>query len=193
MINKTVPSRSSSIDIHIGEWNLDWSGDIKCFQNFNTVWGASVIGHALSGGAILLQYADKNGVLGAMFEANNATLKTSRDDPMPIYFALGMYTGFNGLFRKFDKAVVTSSSNQVLVEAYASSNGNIVVINKSGSTPYSTSFELSGITTKEVKIWVKDNTMSPFAPPKGPVSVDISNGHFMFDLLPYSVTTFVIE
>jgi len=191
MIKKSVPTRNSQIDIHVGEWNLDWSGDGKCYEHFNCVWGASVVGNILRAGGLFLQYADKNGPLGAMFEAANSSLHTQRDTPMPIYFALGMFTGMH-LFRKFDTAVVVSTSDQYLVEISASGNGNIVAINKSPSTAYSTTFQLNGINSSLAQVWVKDNTMSPFDPPKGATSIHISNGKFDYELPPYSVTTFVL-
>ncbi len=78
-----------TMPIEIGEWNLSGTSDSRMLENYASVWGASAVGHMLNGGAMERQYADKNGVLGAMCETanenatspSNVTYNSSINDP----------------------------------------------------------------------------------------------------------------
>ncbi|MEX0621393.1 MAG: PA14 domain-containing protein [Candidatus Woykebacteria bacterium] len=193
MLQNTVPARASQIEIQIGEWNLDWDGDPKHYENFNTVWSASSIGRMIKAGGYPLQYADKNGGLGAIFETDNAQYGKSRNDPMPVYHAIGMYTGEN-LFRHFGNQLVSASTTLSNVEVYASNNQkNIVVVNKNPSTSQTATFSLTGVTSAPADVWRKDGSFSQFDAPKKIGTTNVSGGQFSYTLPAYSVTTFVID
>ena len=192
-VQSIVPARASQIEIQVGEWNLDWDGDPKAYTNFSTVWGASVLGRIARAGGLSLQYASKNGSIGALFETNDANYGVSRNDPLPIYHAHGMFTG-QSLFRSFGKTLVEASTTLNNVEVYASADSkNIVVINKDLVAQYDATFGLTGVTTGSTEVWRKDENVPAFGPPAKLESVGIVNGTFSYVLAPLSVTTFVIK
>ncbi len=193
MIEDTVPGRASEIEIQIGEWNLDWDGDPKDRTQFSAVWGASVLGHILKSGALSLQFADKNGSLGALADETLASRGWARDDPLPIYHAQGMYTG-QSLFRPFGSAMVSASASLSNVEVYASDNDkNIVVINKDASKSHNAEFSLKGLSSGTVEVWRKDTALAPKDPPRKLSPASITGGSFSYMIPPYSVTAFVLH
>lgn len=194
MIQQTVPARSDKIDIQVGEWNTNWNGSgavANMYTEFNTVWGASVIGHILKAGGLSLQYGDKNGALGALYDTTSHN--EALDTPMPVYYAHFMFTGGN-LFRHFGKYMAASNTTLQDVDVFASDNSkNIVVVNKSPSTSQDASFRLNGFKSGTATIWQKNTRMTPSSPPANLGAVNISNGAFNYTIPPYSVTTFVIN
>ncbi|MEX0799744.1 MAG: DUF4114 domain-containing protein [Dehalococcoidia bacterium] len=193
MIQNTVPARAGQIEIQIGEWNLDWDGDAKHYTNFNTVWSASVLGRILKAGGLSLPYASKNGGLGALFESDSATYGTSRDDPMPIYHGIGMFTG-QSLFRPFGGTVVDTLTSLSNLEVYASSGArNVVVVNKDPSASRAGAFFFDGFASGTVQVWRKSGSASPFAAPANLGTTNVVNSLLSYTLPPYSVTTFVLD
>ena len=175
----------NAVQIEIGEWNLDWNGDARAYTNFNTVWGASAIGHMLSQGAQSLQYADKNGSIGALYEVDDAVHGAKRDDPMPIYWAHWLYTG-GDQFRPFAGNLVAATSNVAGVEVYAATSGNVVLINKNA-------------TAKAVDLNLGAGSYTAYrkdgAPLLAPVNLGSAtvSGTFSAALPAYSVTVYVVD
>jgi hypothetical protein len=203
MINTTVPSRSSQIQIQVGEYNWSWqtadgypgyNGDDRFFQAVATVWGASVAGHIAKAGGRGHEYSDQNGALGLTFEKNADAghYGQTLDDPMPIYYGLEMFTGGN-LFRHFGTTLVQAASQIPNVEVYASSSSdNVVLINKDPTTTQTANLALTGLTSGTVDVW-QTNQSAPFAPPTKVGTITISGGGAAVSLPPYSVTTLVID
>lgn len=193
LIQTLVPNRAGQIAVEVGEWSLSYNGaDPLCYQNFDTVWAASVIGHIIAADGIERQYATKGGSGGAVFDTANATYGASVDQPMPIYHAHGMFTG-ESLFPGFGTSLVAAITTLPNVEVYASDGPkDIVAINKDSSAQQAATFSLNGISSGTVQIWRKDQSMNAFAAPANLGSVPIINGAFTYQLPPYSVTTFVV-
>jgi hypothetical protein len=192
MISTAVPSRATSITTQVGEWNVSWSSSTEMYLPFAIVWDASVMGHILHAGALSLPYGTKNGSLGALFEQADSTYGTSQDDPMPLYHAVGMYSG-EGLFPRFGTSVVSATTSLATVEVFASNNPkNIVVINKDPTASVTAAFTLVGKGTGQVVVYAKNGSANPFAPPAQLAPSSISNGAFTYGVAPYSVTVFLL-
>jgi hypothetical protein len=190
-IQQKVPSRVNAIEMQIGEWNLDWNSDPKLYTHFNTVWAASVLGRIIQSGGYAMQYADKNGSLGSLYEVN--TNGGVIDDPMPVYHAYGMFTG-EGLFSKFGTSLVQTTTQIPSVEVYASDNPKmIVVINKNSTNSIQATISLTGVTTGTAVVWRKDGTMSPIAPPKNVEIIQVNNSAITYTFPQYSVTTLLLN
>ncbi|HEY3762857.1 MAG TPA: fibronectin type III domain-containing protein [Verrucomicrobiae bacterium] len=192
-----------SMPIEIGEWNVSGTSDSRMLENYGSVWAASAVGHMLNGGVIERQYADKNGVLGAMCETanesatspSNITYNSSANDPQPVYHGIGMFTG-ESLFQPFGCKLVTSTSSTTNIEVFASDlPRNIVAINKTPGTTSTVTFSLTGLSSGTLTVWQKNSganlgNYSTNVPVKlGTVSV--SGSAFSYSLAPYTVTTFV--
>ncbi|GCF10291.1 GH39 family glycosyl hydrolase [Dictyobacter arantiisoli] len=189
-VREIVPQRASSIEIEVGEWDLDSDGHLLEYTQFTNVWGASTIGHILRAGAIDLVYADKGNLLLKM---GTELPGGSLDQTTPMYHALGMYTGEN-LFRRFGTVMVQATSTLPNVEVYASDNDkNIVVINTSATATQTGKFQLQGLSTGTVAQWRKDQSIALTAAPRLLNTLTINNGGFSATLPPFSVTTFVID
>ncbi len=187
-------TRAAQVDIEVGEWNVSWATDVREVEAYNSIWSASTLGHIISTGAISRQYADKNGPLGALIETSNPTVNGvtytgAPNDPMPIYHGIGMYTG-ESLFSGFGTNIVNTTSTQSLLEVYASSNANnILVVNKSPSTNYATTVNLTGYTSGTAAVWQKNGANKT---PQHLSSVAIAGGTFSYTFPAYTVTTFVL-
>lgn len=200
-ITEIVPSRASQIEVQVGEYNWSWrsddgyngwQGDDRFYQSINTVWGASVAGHIARAGGRGHQYADLNGALGITFEKNDAATQYGRKlaDPMPIYYGLQMFTGGN-LFRGFGTSMVEASTDLKDVEVYASSNKNVVVINKSATATQTFAAKVTGFTNGTADVW-QTNKDAPFSAPVKRATI-AAGDTLAYDLPPYSVTTFVLN
>lgn len=199
-IQTKQPSRASEIEIEVGEWNLDWDGEGVSqseYKQYNTVWSASALGHILKAGGISMQYASKNGDLGALWEYQTANSPTGWqiDDRMPIFHGIGMYTGesISG-FPRFGNTMVNSSTILPNVEVYVSNNPkNIVVINKDPSASHDAEFSLTGVTSGTVDVFRKDQNVEPKDLPVKQSSTTINSGTFSYTIPPYSVTAFIVN
>ncbi len=190
-------TRGSQVEIELGEWNMSWSAVGSQLTHLNTIWSASALGHMLRAGVIERQYADKNDALGALCQTANPTqggvnYSCDVDDPMPIYHGIGMFTGEN-LFPAFGNKLIFTSTSLNNTEFFASDNPrNIVAVNKSPTSTENAVFNLIGLggPTGTVSVWQKGlNDMAPVN--KG--NVAISNNSFSYNIVPYSVTTFIIN
>ncbi|HLY26405.1 MAG TPA: hypothetical protein VKQ72_08705, partial [Aggregatilineales bacterium] len=188
-IQATIPSRAANISVEVGEWDLDYAGHLLEYTPFETVWGASAMGHILNAGGIGMLYADKGNLL---LETGAEVPNGKLDDPTPMYHALGMYTG-EGLFPKFGTLLVQSTTSIPNVEVYASDNPkNIVVINKDPNLYQAATFALNGVDTGSAAVWRRDQSSASSANPVNVGNVAIVGGSFTYSLPPFSVTTFVI-
>ncbi len=190
-IKQKVPTRIDTIEIQIGEWNLDWNSDPKQYTHFNTIWAASVLGKTIQEGGLAMQFADKNGALGALYETsgNGGT----KNDPMPIYHAYGMFTGEN-LFPHFGTKLVKTTTAIPNIEVYASDNPKmIIVINKNQTVAQQATLTLKGITNGTAVIWRKDTTVPAISPPKNIETITFTNGLLTYTFPQYSVSTIVLN
>jgi hypothetical protein len=137
MIDQAEPSRASSIGIQVGEWNISAdSGTLAQFaySGFASVFDADMIGRILAGGADSLAWGSKNGPMSIVYgDGTGAPAGYTPDTPMPLYEAIGMFTG-EGLFPHFGTTLVSATSVLPNIDAFASASPDeIVLVNKGGA------------------------------------------------------------
>jgi len=202
-IGKIPLCAGRKLELQIGEFNLDWDGDPKYFQTFNTVWAASVLGHILKGGGNALGYGTKNGALGFVCDVANcrgtdpAYAGLPIDSPMPVYWAFDLYLGGEGLWVG---DLWPTTQPTWLVDSWTSLSGlevfpfqnavysNVVVVNKNADA-VTASFSVAGVRSSngQVFVYTKDGSQPPWAPPSG-TDVVLQNGAFTVHLPPLSAT-----
>ncbi len=195
LVVENVPQREKDIGYQIGEWNLDWDGDPKQFTQFNTVWGASVVGHLLKTGTMSVPYATKNGDLGVLFEYQSKNAPDSGyvvDDYLPLYHGIGIFTG-EGLYHGFGSQLVNTATSLSDIEIYASDQPKrIIAINKHPVNNQNAVFSMTGMQSGKATVWSKDTTMNPNIQPVNVGELTFTNGTFSVNLPPYSVSAFVL-
>lgn len=141
-IDTAVPARKGQIGIQVGEYHLDWDGDPRTLTGLTTVWAAAVTGAILAAGAVPVQYGDKNGQLGLTSE--NGEGPYARNEPLPIYHGLGMFTTV-GRFGPRTAAVTTTDPQ---VRAYASDTTVVLVNTSTQAKP--TRVDLPGVAAADL-------------------------------------------
>jgi hypothetical protein len=195
LIQSIIPTRSASIGMEVGEWELDWGGNAQNDTDLHIVWVTSVLGHILRAGGWSLFYADKGNALydvaQTIPDASGHLVNVRLDDPRPAYHGIGMFTG-EGLFQGFGKTMVTTSTTLPDVDVFASDHPrNIVVVNKDLSQMRTAVITLQGVTSGTITVWRKDRSVLFSASPIKLGTIQVQNGSFTYPLSPLSVTTFV--
>ncbi len=210
-INGKVPAiltqaQADQIGIEIGEFNISSDGTDAnlSYDFFNTLYSASALGNMMTQGVRGMMYSDKNGPLGILTETAKSSPYPALavDDPMPIYYGYGMYTGM-GLFRHYGTTAVTTSTAIAAspngIDFFASNNQkNIVAVNKD-NVAHTVTFALTGYTNGTADVWQRTGTVGTSTPqyvptdPQKIATVNISSGGFAISIPAYSVTTFVLN
>jgi hypothetical protein len=120
----------------------------------NYVWLSSVIGQVITAGGNVSTFADLNGSFGMMNDG------TGEDDqpgslytPFPSYWAVGMWTGMNGRFRRFGRWTVPAASTIPLLDVFATANSKIVLVNKDGVRDRTVDIGLGNRTSGRFSVW----------------------------------------
>ena len=113
-------------------WHFDDSVE-GLLDSRNTCFLASVFGQVISGGGHVHHYADSAGALGLLNDGNTS-LPGKIGDPLPAYWALAMWTGLNGQFRRAAGWTVPTVCSISDVDLFATSNGKIVMVNKTANS-----------------------------------------------------------
>ncbi|WP_225729049.1 MULTISPECIES: hypothetical protein [unclassified Nocardia] len=185
-IDAAVPGRG--LGMQIGEFNLSWSGDPRTLTHFNTVWGAAVLGTILGKGAVALQFGDKNGQLGLTSE--NGEGGFARNQPLPIYHGIGMFTG-EGLFRSFGSAMIPTKSDTATLYAFASTNQRNIVLVNTATAAQPTTINYQGLSAGSAVEWQSTDANANAPQNIGTIAID-GTGPISLTLPPMSVTTIVI-
>lgn len=189
----TAAQPSRTIEIQIGEMNVDWDGDTRMCEQLTTVWGASAIGRVAATGSLAMVYASKNGKLGVLQERTSDCAGQAINTTLPMYHAVGMFTG-EGLFRAFGASFAQVSTAAADVEVYASTSAkNLVVINKNPTFARNLTFRMAGYTSGTATPWRKDRSVAASAVPVQLSDITVTGGVFTAEAPPYSVTTFVLS
>jgi hypothetical protein len=197
MIQQQVPSRASQISIEIGEWALDWGGNLQANTNLNAVWSADVLGNILASGGYSMFYGTKGNALewGSGYQTNQDTgqqVYENLDDPHAPYHGYGIFTG-EGLFPGFGTSLATATTTLPNVDVFASDGRkNIVVVNKDPSATQTGTFSLGNVSSGMVDVWQKSPSVSFQDPPVHLGSFTFSGGAFSYALPALSATTFVV-
>jgi hypothetical protein len=196
MIKAAVPGRASSIPIHVGEWNFSADpGTLAqyAFTGFASVLDADLLGRILTSGADSLAWGSKNGPMSLLYgdgaAAGNSGYKS--DTPMPLYQAIGMFTG-QGLFPRFGTAVVSATSVISGVDAFASSGPDEIVIVNTNTSAERVSVQANGSSQRSAQIWRLHQTGSVAGPPIRMGTLTSATGGFKLTLPANSVTTLVM-
>lgn len=176
-------------DIQIGEFNSDFDDPDghRTLTHFNTLWGAAALGQMLHAGAGAFQYGDKNGQLGLTSTKGEGGIP--RNEPLPIYHGIGMYTG-EGLFRPFGKTIVQASADNDKVHVFASDHAKNVVLVNVGADAVEAGVALTGVTAGTAAVW--QSTKDAWAPHRTGTAA-ISGGRTSVTLPAGSATTLVID
>ena len=200
MIKATVPDRASEIAIHIGEWNFSADpGTLAryAFTGFASVLDADILGRILTSGADSLAWGSQNGpmslIYGDVFAAGggNPPKAYKQNSPMPLYEAIGMFTG-QGLFPRFGTKIVSATSILRGVDAFASASPDeIVIVNTNAKAEKATVAVHSGNPQAAV-IWQLHQTGPVTVGPVRKGTATSEAGHFTVSLPGDSVTTLVL-
>jgi hypothetical protein len=199
MIKATVPGRASAIAIHVGEWNFSADpGTLAeyAFTGFASTLDADLLGRILAAGADSLAWGSKNSALSLLYGAvypgdSKAPAGYTSDTPMPLYEALGMFTG-QGLFPRFGTSIVSATSVLPGVDAFASASPDeIVLVNTSARSERVTIGVGSGSPPAAV-LWQLQQTGPVAGPPVNQGTVASAAGVFKLTLPADSVTTMVM-
>jgi hypothetical protein len=183
--------------VSVGEYNWAWQfndgiagGDLRFYQPIITVWASSLIGHAIGHAGWVFQYSDQNGPLGLTVEPGNGGMGQPGNSPLPIFHGLGMWTG-EGLFRGFGSQFYDSSCDDPLVEVFATSGPNVVVVNKA-KTDREALINIGGGVASQVSVWQTGS--DPFAAPTKVLAGNVSAAGVVDVAIPaLSVSTLVFN
>ena len=198
MIRQIVPSRASQIAVEVGEWSLDWGGNLQANTNLNSVWSADVLGNILHNGGDSMFYGTKGNALEwapgyTTDQDSGQQVYLNLDDPHASYHGFGMFTG-EGLFPRFGTSLVNTTTTLPNVDVFASDNPkNIVVVNKDPSVTQIATFSLGSASSGAVDVWQKNPTVAFQNPPVHLGNFGYSGGTFSYALPALSVTTFVVS
>lgn len=129
------------------------AGSAPLYDWRNYTWLASVIGQVLSAGGNVTTSADLNGMLGMM---NDGGTEDAQPGPkyttFPAYWAVGMWTGMNGLFARYGSSMCPASSSLARVDVFAMDNGKVVLVN-SDVGDHAVTIGLGGRTAGRYSLW----------------------------------------
>ena len=195
VISAAVPGRAASIGIHVGEWNF--SADPVtlrqfAYTGFASMLDADLLGRILAGGADSLAWGSKNGPMSLVYgDGHGAPAGYTSDTPMPLYEAIGMFTG-EGRFPHFGTTMVSATSVLPDVDAFASSSPDeVVLVNKSTAT-LRVLVHVEGNTPQTAAVWQIHQTRETPSPPASIGTVSSLVGAFKVTLPGDSVTTLVV-
>jgi hypothetical protein len=200
MINAAVPSRASSIAIHVGEWNFSADpGTLGqyAYTGFASVLDADLLGRILSAGADSLAWGSKNGALsllyGAVYPGDPVTAPAGykSDTPMPLYEAIGMFTG-QGLFPRFGTKIVSAVSVRPGIDAFASADPDEIVLVNTNAKAERVTVRAEGASLRTAVLWQLHQTGVLPRPPAKKGTATSAAGIFKLDLPADSVTTMVL-
>ena len=177
------------IDLQIGEFNSDHKDDDghRTQTHFNTLWGAAALGRKSCTRAPPYQYGDKRAAFGLTSEKGEGGIP--RNEPLPIYHGIGMYTG-EGLFRPFGKTIVQASANNDKLHVFASDQSKNIVLVNVGADPIEAGLALTGLTAGTAAIW--QSTSDAWTPHRTGTTA-IAGGKATVTLPAGSATTLVID
>ena len=199
MIKKTVPGRASSIPIHVGEWNFSADpGTLAqyAFTGFASVLDADLLGRILSAGADSLAWGSKNGPMSLLYgdsaSAGGAPGGYESDTPMPLYQAIGMFTG-QGLFPRFGSTIASSTSVVSGIDVFASSGPDEIVIVNTNTSAVRVTLRVTSGNLRSAVVWQLHQTDAVARPPVREGTATGVAGSFKFSLPGDSVTTLVMS
>jgi hypothetical protein len=196
MIKATVPTRAAKIAIHVGEWNFSSDPTTLAqfaFTGFASVLDADILGQILANGADSLSFSSKNGPSSLIYgDYKNRAPGYREDSPLPLYEAIGMFTG-QGLFPHFGTKVVKATSVVPNVDVFASAKPNMIVLVNRGSTDArKVTLRIYHGTQRGAVVWRLMQTGATAQPPVRLGIIPSVAGLFTLNIPANSVTTLVL-
>jgi hypothetical protein len=198
MIKTTVPDRASAIAIHVGEWNFSADpGTLAqyAFTGFASVLDADLLGRILAAGDDGLAWGSKNSLLsllyGAVYPGDPTNPQYHSDSPMPLYEAIGMFTG-QGLFPRFGTTVVSATSALPGVDVFASAKPDEIVLVNTTAKNERVTVRVNSDNPQSAVVWQLHQTTPAAEPPVKKGSATSEAGNFKIYLPADSVTTMVM-
>ncbi len=199
MIKATVPGRD--IAIHVGEWNF--SADPAtlaqyAFTGFASALDADLLGRILAAGADGLAWGSKNSTLSLLYGAvypgdtSKAPAGYTSDTPMPLYEAIGMFTG-QGLFPRFGTTIARATSVRPGVDVFASANPDEIVLVNTNAKSERVTVRVDSSNPQSAVVWQLHQTKPVAGPPVRKGSATSEAGNFKIFLPGESVTTMVMS
>ena len=202
MIKATVADRAAEIAIHVGEWNF--SADPAtlaqyAFTGFASVLDADLLGRILVAGADGLAWGSKNGTLSLLYGAvypgdpvaGHAPAGYTSDSPMPLYEALGMFTG-QGLFPRFGTTIASATSVLPGVDVFASAHPDEIVLVNTNAKSERVTVRVDSDNPQSALVWQLHQTTPVARPPVKKGTATSVAGNFKVELPGDSVTTMVM-
>jgi hypothetical protein len=194
-----VPDRASAIAIHVGEWNFSADPDTLAeyaFSGFASVLDADLLGRILAAGADGLAWGSKNATLSLLYGAvypGDATAPAgyTPDTPMPLYQAIGMFTG-QGLFPRFGTTIVSATSVLPGMDVFASAKPDEIVIVNTNPRSERVTVRVESSNPQSAAIWQLHQTSAVAGPPVKKGTATSEAGNFKIYLPGDSVTTMVM-
>jgi hypothetical protein len=200
MIKKAQPSRASAIAIHVGEWNFSADPTTLAqfaYTGFASMLDADLLGRILASGADSLAWGSKNGPMSLLYGdvlaqgGGNPPKQYVEDTPMPLYEAIGMFTG-EGLFPRFGTTIVSATSIKAGVDVFASANPDeVVLVNTTGATE-KVSVHVVSSSPQSAVVWQLHQTGPTPKPPVKTGTAVSEAGTFKVTLPGDSVTNLVV-
>jgi Glycosyl hydrolases family 39 len=200
MIAATVPSRASSIAIHVGEWNFSADpGTLGqyAYTGFASVLDADLLGRMLAAGADGLAWGTKNGPMsllyGAVYASSGPTAPQAYklDTPMPLYQAISMFTG-QGLFPRFGTKIVSAISALPGIDAFASADPDEIVLVNTTAKARRVTVRIDSDNPQSAVVWQLHQLGVLPTPPVKKGTATSEAGNFKVELPADSVTTMVM-
>ena len=185
----------AQIPIFVGEWNLNSAYNALAYTGFAAAWDADVLGRILTAGAVGEAFGTHSGSMSVLYNSDTGDFAPSgfaKDEPMPIYEALSMFTGSSGLFPHFGTTVVSASSSLAGVDAFASSSPDDIVLANPSSSAKDALVHIANGGDLSAAEWQIAQTGTAPAAPWLWATRSTRNGSFYLNLPPESVTTMVI-
>ncbi len=154
----------------------------------NLLFISSVIGRVLSAGGHANTYSDSNGVQGIANDGSGQGQPGAFGDPLPHWVALGMWTGFNGMLRRYGSSTVACGSQLPDVEVYADNGGKVMLLNKSATTPHAVTVGLGGKSSGVYTAW-QTSQSAPTSLPTKVIDRQAYSGSLLTIALPAGTVT----
>lgn len=196
MIKAAAPDRAAQIAVHVGEWNF--SADPAtlarfAFTGFASVLDADILGQILTSGADSLAWGSKNGPQSLIYGDYRTLVPGYKEDsPMPLYEAIGMFTG-QGLFPRFGTRIVKATSSLPDIDVFASAAPNeIVLVNRGAAAARTVTLRAYNARQLAAVVWRLHQTGPSAKPPVKLGTLASAAGLFTLNLPANSVTTLVL-
>jgi hypothetical protein len=176
------------------EFNYHFNASVSGFLDWHDlVFVASVIGQVVSAGGHANEYSDSNGPLGLLNDGTGQGQPGALGDPLPAFYGIGMWTGMNGTFRGYGAHTVSASAKSADLDAFATDNGKVMLLNKSASAAHTVTVGFGGRTAGTYSAWQTSMSAPTSAPTKIVAAAGYSGATLSIQLPAGTVTSIELD